>query len=136
MRVCSRCGQAKPEMEYYARQWTRTLVSGKEKVYTGRVQPCKPCVSARSWDLKKQTIVFLGGKCVECGETDLRVLQINHRNGGGTKENTTRGAREIWKDVIDGKRNDVDVRCANCNILYEYEVGRRIDWTNQDNILN
>jgi hypothetical protein len=134
MRVCSRCGQEKPETEYYGCQWTKKMASGKVKVYKGRVQPCKRCKNARSQNARKKAISILGGKCMNCGETDLRVLQVNHLNGGGSKENSKRGARAVWADVIKGNREDVDVRCANCNILYDYERGIKTD--HQDIILN
>lgn len=67
----------------------------------------------------------LGGKCVNCGETDLRVLQVNHLNGGGGKDDK---GLVFYRKIVKGERDieDLDVRCANCNILYEYEAGRRI----------
>jgi hypothetical protein len=71
-------------------------------------------------------IKILGGKCKKCGITDWRVLQINHINGGGRKE-LELNMNKFYKDILLKKRNiiDLDLRCANCNILYEYEVGRR-----------
>lgn len=80
------------------------------------------------WRNHKRAILALGGECVVCGETDLRILQINHLNGGGRKEmNNGRNSHYFYRDIINGTRttDDLDVRCANCNILYEYEVGRR-----------
>ena len=61
-----------------------------------------------AWRNHKRRVLELGGKCVNCGETDIRVLQINHINGRDNPE--------------------VDVRCANCNILYEYERGNLREW--------
>lgn len=63
-------------------------------------------------------ISLLGGKCEECGETDLRVLQLDHRNGGGSKERREIGDPSIvFKMVLEGL---LDIRrynllCANCN---------------------
>ncbi len=82
----------------------------------------------RYWDQRKKLIELLGGKCVSCGITDIRILQINHKNHNGNKE------RQTWKDIgrfyraiLSGKRmkNDLEIRCANCNIIYEYESGKR-----------
>ena len=77
----------------------------------------------RRWKIKLQMIERLGGRCVRCGETDPRVLEINHINGGGGKE------RHLAKAVliVQGKRKteDLDLRCANCNLIYEFEQGRR-----------
>ena len=78
----------------------------------------------------------LGGECVVCEETDLRLLTINHINGDGYVD------REKFKNQMGGTNPDgiamyraikagrhsgegLDVRCYNHNILYEYELGRR-----------
>ena len=75
----------------------------------------------------KKVIQKLGGKCARCGETDWRVLQINHINGGGTKERARIG-KKIYTDILKGKREgEYNMLCANCNILYEYNRGRRRD---------
>ena len=68
---------------------------------------------------------MLGGKCVVCGVTDLRILTINHKNGGGTKDRKAR--IKVYRELRNGSRDkkDYDVRCFNCNILYDYERGIR-----------
>lgn len=65
-------------------------------------------------------------ECVGCGEKDLFVLVINHKNGGGRKE-VKNNPFGWWKRILSGERTveDLDVRCCNCNSRYEYEVGRR-----------
>ena len=82
---------------------------------------------ARSYLLtaKTEAIRILGGKCLDCGLTDIRVLQVNHKNGGGRKE--SRFGTDMYLAIINGKRktDDLDVRCANHNIIYEYERGSR-----------
>jgi hypothetical protein len=74
---------------------------------------------------KLAVIAMLGGKCVSCQETNPRVLQVNHKNGGGLKE--LRGQLNFYTNILAGRRkiDDLDLRCANCNILYEYECGRK-----------
>lgn len=66
--------------------------------------------------------------CKNCGCTDIRILNINHVNGGGSHESrcgSTRG--KLYRDICKGNRitDDLDVRCCNCNILFEYESKRR-----------
>jgi len=76
--------------------------------------------------IKKKALDILGGSfCVKCKTLDLRVLTINHKNLDGCKE---KEKTKICTNIINGKRNtsDLEVRCYNCNILYEYEMGRRI----------
>ena len=81
----------------------------------------------RHQELHRKVVLFLGGKCIRCSETDIRVLQVNHKNGKGVKDFKRYGAYSVYRAILAGKRpkEDFDVRCANCNILYEYETGRR-----------
>lgn len=76
--------------------------------------------------LHDKIIDLLGGKCVSCGVTDKRVLQVNHKNGGGCKEFKKIGALVLYNQILKGKRaiDDLEVRCSNCNIIYR--------WRNQD----
>lgn len=79
--------------------------------------------------MRRDAVRFLGGECVKCGEADIRVLQINHLDRNGTQDKGAGNIRlRFYKEILDGKRDDLDVRCANCNILYEYEQGAIIDW--------
>ena len=89
----------------------------------------KENVKRYHWQTRKRAILKLGGKCMNCGETNLRVLQLNHINGGGTPERKRRNSYQISMDVLKEKRTDIDVRCANCNIIYEYERGRYKEWS-------
>ncbi len=69
--------------------------------------------------LREDAVKILGGKCIDCGETDVRVLQINH------VDDTYHGMKQykLYHGIIKGTidRSKVDVRCANHNVLYEYE---------------
>ncbi|MGD0071416.1 MAG: hypothetical protein ABSB71_08070 [Candidatus Bathyarchaeia archaeon] len=72
--------------------------------------------------LKLKAYEILGNKCsnpncaVPGGMIDIRALQIDHINGGGTKE--IRNIKEIgiYKKIIDGKKG-YQILCANCNWL-------------------
>jgi len=67
-------------------------------------------------------------KCCNCGTTDIRVLTINHINGDGAKERKVEKNKvsRAYRDIKNGRTTlDLDVKCYNCNILYEYEQGRR-----------
>ncbi len=79
-----------------------------------------------AWRLHKRAIVSLGGICVNCGETDPLVLQINHLKGNIKKIHSE---PRFWNQIINGEVPNLDVRCANCNIRYEYERGNRTDWS-------
>lgn len=79
-----------------------------------------------AWKLHKAAVLRLGNVCINCGEDNILVLQINHLNGNAEKENGIK----FYEHILDNIRNtiDLDVRCANCNILYEYERGTRLNW--------
>jgi hypothetical protein len=77
--------------------------------------------------IRMLAIAKLGGQCVVCHEADPRVLQVNHIVA---KDGTPR-VRE-FVSIIEAGSTKHDVRCANCNIRYEYIRGRR---SIPDNIL-
>lgn len=63
---------------------------------------------------------------MNCGITDMRVLEINHLNGDRKKDIQKYGTNlALYQATINGTKpiNDLDVRCANCNHLYAYECG-------------
>jgi adenine-specific DNA methylase len=71
-------------------------------------------------ELRKRAINKLGGKCVNCGCNDYKALEINHINGGGGKEHKEHHneAKQVYLDIINGKRQDLDLRCKVCNALH------------------
>jgi hypothetical protein len=96
-------------------------LNNKDTVY----QKCK----GNAFKRRLAVIKYLGGKCTKCGLEDWRVLQINHINGGGNKDVKSKPGRNhaLQQEIIAGKREgEVNLLCANCNILYEYE--RNIRW--------
>lgn len=77
--------------------------------------------------LRPKVVAMLSGKCVRCGNTDLQVLQINHINHGGRAESRKySGFVGMYRAIIKGERSieDLNVLCANCNTIYEYEEKR------------
>lgn len=63
-----------------------------------------------------RALEMLGGAiCVYCGCDDIRVLEINHKNGGGCKEWT--GHHSLVYEIVAGRRptNDLEVVCRICN---------------------
>lgn len=89
----------------------------------------KDYMNKRRIKLKREVFSILGGcLCRMCGNTDLRVLTINHKNGKTSKE----GGLALQHAIKNGSRkiDDLEILCMNCNIIYEYERGKR----NGDNI--
>lgn len=79
--------------------------------------------------IRMNVIALLGGKCSSCGETDWRVLEVNHIGGGGIEDRGKYGANPhpFYRAILSGERNTegLNLLCANCNILHEYQRGKR-----------
>ena len=75
--------------------------------------------------LRLSVLEALGGKCVKCGFFDSRALQIDHINGGGSKERKDRNyKRNFNKNVIQSflkGENKYQLLCANCNWIKRFE---------------
>jgi len=74
----------------------------------------------REYACRLRTAVFdiLGARCSKCGFSDIRALQIDHINGGGSKQRKVNGGRYIYSLVlrnIEEGKNDYQILCANCN---------------------
>lgn len=78
-----------------------------------------------NFERKNKLLEILGGKCVRCGITDPRCLQIDHINGGGRVDyikygNSQQMVRHYLKDTVKAKET-LQILCANCNWIKEYE---------------
>lgn len=72
---------------------------------------------------RQKAINILGGKCVVCGITDVRVLQIDHINGGGWIDiNKRKGSyyRRVVESVKN-KENKYQLLCANHNWIKKWD---------------
>lgn len=72
------------------------------------------------FDFRLNLIQRLGGKCVECGETNTQVLQIDHKLGQGYIEKQYfKNREEMFKQYLreyDRESKYIQVLCFNCNI--------------------
>lgn len=79
-------------------------------------------------------LVFLGAKCAnpECqwlnkdgtiGCADLQVLQVDHVNGGGTKERQRMSYDSLYRKVLKNTTGDYQLLCANCNWIKKLAKG-------------
>lgn len=97
-----------------------------------QLKNCDDCITKRKtwgWNQKLRALQKISGQLIptcKCGISDLRILTINHKVGVG-RHDKERGGYSFYKKIIDGSRpcEDLDVRCYNCNILYEFERGTR-----------
>jgi hypothetical protein len=63
--------------------------------------------------------------CIRCGCNDIRLLEINHKNGGGGEE-YKRGklSTKFWLDIRMGRRkiDDLEILCRVCNACHYLEL--------------
>lgn len=73
--------------------------------------------------IRNATLEVLGGKCMKCGFSDKRALQIDHINGGGGKDRKEQSGnfnKQVLKSFLK-KENKYQLLCANCNWIKRYE---------------
>lgn len=66
--------------------------------------------------LRDRMMSQLGAKCSRCGFGDLRALEIDHKNGGGTEERRRLSYPTYYLHVL-GNLASYQVLCANCNMI-------------------
>lgn len=73
------------------------------------------------WKQKRlEAIKTLNGKCVNCGCDNPDALEFNHMSGGGDEERNKISfyERRLYKEIIAGKRKDIELTCKVCNALH------------------
>lgn len=71
----------------------------------------------------------LGFSCVKCGFNDIRALQFDHINGGGSKERRSMRPYLYYAHLLEDPDLElkIQVLCANCNIIKVVENGEYND---------
>ena len=75
-------------------------------------------------EFREEVIKILGGRCIICGESDFRCLQIDHIKGSGHKEKIKVNGYTYYKNILRKIKNnskDYQLLCANCNWEKRYE---------------
>lgn len=74
---------------------------------------------------KLEAFKILGNKCVRCGTNDIRILQIDHIYGGGSKELRKIGTDGVYKKIIQNPEEAKKIYqclCANYNRIKGAEL--------------
>ena len=79
--------------------------------------------------VRMSVLEALSKVCARCGFDDIRALQIDHINGGGSKERKERGFgknfhKHVLSSFIKGE-NRYQLLCANCNWIKRVENNER-----------
>lgn len=134
MKVCTKCGVAKPVTEFFTRnkQTGRLHAQCKEcykrhrrSYYTNHYTKYKEAYLMRAKirrealrsEFRQNMFEYLSKKaCVECGERDIRVLELDHINPSNKKFSISQAVRlgYKWAEVLDEIKK-CRVLCANCH---------------------
>jgi hypothetical protein len=117
----------KQSIKKYNHKWYlkhKNEVIEKSRIYHNQ-HSAKHKMQMRNYQhrLRVRTLEIVGkGKleCSNCGCRDIRLLEINHINGKGTKELNRLGSLIFYQKIRDGKRSikDLSILCKVCNWAY------------------
>ena len=85
--------------------------------------------SLYSWGERVKSIEHYGGKCVCCGEKELKFLVLDHVNNDGAKQRKEMVSKNGWRFYRWLRLNNypdrfkLQVLCANCNMAKAYFGG-------------
>lgn len=102
--------------EYYYKKQKEWASKNPEKVAASRKKlVAKNKERARA--LRAKMLSDHGGKCVTCGFSDSRALQIDHINGGGKRHRKTFNSGSMYYQHLSKCWDDskYQILCANCN---------------------
>jgi hypothetical protein len=110
----------------------KTYDRAKQKEYTtsyvqrlGYASPAEYQKALRA-EYRDKVIEALGCKCVHCGFSDKRALQVDHKNGDGYGVRKHKGSATHWKNVlgeIEAGSDRYQLLCANCNWIKRHNNG-------------
>lgn len=78
--------------------------------------------------LRNAIFELLGSKCIYCGFEDKRALQIDHINGGGSKDKKTAKGfyyKRVLTEIMEGKIL-YQILCANCNWIKRHDKNETV----------
>lgn len=136
-KVCVECEQEKPLDEFYKHPHDSK----------GRQPRCKPCHQQMNKEIyqrvRAKVLNYLtdnNPECDICGNSDVRILQVDHIKGGGSKEykgiGSQRLCRRILKMPIVEALTKYRVLCPNCNQLRKLEMSGVIEYDDKDTYNN
>ena len=71
-----------------------------------------------SYEVKKQCVEHLGGKCIKCGYDNVFALTFHHRNVDEKSFEVSKMLANQWTfERLKSELDKCDVLCANCHIL-------------------
>lgn len=68
--------------------------------------------------------------CIDCGETDIEVLQFDHRDQSSKVKEVSRLLQSSQRRILE-EIEKCDVRCANCHLK---RTRRQLGWWTSDSL--
>jgi 5-methylcytosine-specific restriction endonuclease McrA len=76
---------------------------------------------------REQALVYLGSKCLDCGNSDHRVLEFHHaeerRNNGATVSALFQGSWKRLQKALD----KCELLCANCHRIKTAQENKHLN---------
>jgi len=138
-KICPGCGQERDTERDFAwknkakgtrQRWckycqaeaNRTHYQNNKQVYLDRATTRNARVNTEN---KQRLYAYLSSHpCVDCGQTDIRVLEFDHIRGDKTLDIAKLLDRAISWSTIETEIAKCEVRCANCHRLKTMERGK------------
>ncbi len=99
----------------------KTHYQNNKQVYLERALTRNARVNAEN---KRRLYTYLSSHpCVDCGQTDVRVLEFDHVRGNKSASITRMLASSDWS-TIETEIAKCEVRCANCHRIKTLERGK------------
>lgn len=105
------------------RERARTIARRGNRTYRLR-HPERHLDNVHRYDNKarEELMEFFGGCCAKCGFSDIRALQLDHRDGGGRREHLhLHDKLRLIRERPDEARRRFQLLCANCNWIKRVE---------------
>jgi len=138
-----RCAKERERLRQYV-QNNRSYVNRLRREWYRRDPARTAKIESEKRKKKRQRALLLVGrglvKCINCGCNKPEFLEVNHINGGGSKENER--SSKFYSDLLAGRRGieDLELRCKICNILHYSEriygkLPHKIIWPGNNGVL-
>lgn len=134
MKLCSKCGENKPESNFYIRdkrtgrlhaQCKQCYSQQRAKSYRQHYQKYKATYRVNAQrrrqrlrdEFRKNMIAYADGKyCIDCGETDSVTFEFDHIDPATKSFNVSQAVRlgYSWEKVLEEIKK-CQIVCANCH---------------------
>lgn len=124
--VLVKCPKCNNMIDSRIREWKKDpkKLNKLKKYYEENYELVKQKSKENRWKFRLSVLKIVGNdilKCVNCGCNNPKLLEINHKNGGGIKE--SRNANRFYYSIKKLERNidDLELTCRICNTLHYVE---------------